>query len=55
MNYYKLQGQITRWTAHKLSQIGFKNVQTYAMSDNEFRILLKDGNQYVVTMKIIRK
>lgn len=50
MNYFELAGQATRWLSFKLKSIGFRNVKSYSQSNNEFRLLLKNGEQYVITV-----
>ena len=54
MNFYKIQGQLTRWTSFKLKEIGFKNILRFSMSNNSFLIETKDKSQYEITIKKIK-
>jgi hypothetical protein len=47
MNPFEITGPITRWMHLQLKRIGFKNIKTYAISNDEFRIMTKDGKNYV--------
>lgn len=54
MNYYKVNGQVVRYTVNKLQDIGYKNIESFQRIDNDNMIFkLKDGKTLLLKFEFV--